>query len=174
MAITRSKRRIASARIRTLTEQLLSASTLCAIATVSRRGAHINTAYFAWTSSLDLVWLSDPSSVHSTNLRARDTAAVAVFDSQQTWGTPDRGIQLFGRAKEVSRPTSSDAASTYLERFPEYGGSAPDTYRFYRFRPQHVKVFDEPALGSGVFVTARVARGLLVWERTEIYDGNLR
>jgi hypothetical protein len=43
--------------------------------------------------------------------------------------------------------------------------------RYDRFRPRRLKLFDEPTLGSGVFVTARiVAGGELTWERTEIYQ----
>ena len=33
------------------------------------------------------------------------------------------------------------------------------TYRLYRFRPHRVKLFDEPELGAGVFVTGAPARG---------------
>ena len=41
--------------------QLLAASTLCAIATVTPSGrAYVNTAYFAWTRDYDIVWLSAP------------------------------------------------------------------------------------------------------------------
>jgi hypothetical protein len=40
----------------------------------------------------------------------------------------------------------------------------------YVVRAQRLKLFDEPELGSGVFVTARVAADRrLVWERTEQY-----
>lgn len=60
MGIKRSTRRVAEARLRTVTKALLDASTLCAIATVRRRGAYIHTAYFAWTPGYRLVWLSEP------------------------------------------------------------------------------------------------------------------
>jgi hypothetical protein len=36
------------------------------------------------------------------NLRSDRTAAIAVFDSRQTWGGSDRGIQLFGIATRPS------------------------------------------------------------------------
>src|SRR5215218_1004207 len=50
-------RRVATAR------QLLDASTLCAITTVTPSGrAHTNTAYFAWSRDFDIVWLSEPRS----------------------------------------------------------------------------------------------------------------
>ena len=76
--------------------RLLDASSLCAIATVGPDGsAYVNTAYFAFSSELDLVWMSEPNAQHSRNIRERGTAAIAVYDSTQVWGRPDRGIQLF-------------------------------------------------------------------------------
>jgi hypothetical protein len=170
MAIARSGRRVASGRLRALAGQLLDASTLCAISTVSPGGrAHVNTAYFAWSPSLDLVWLSDPHATHSSNVRTRRTAAVAVYDSHQAWGNPDRGIQLIGVAQELMGRAAGDAESVYIRRFPEYRESGSAGYRFYRFRPRRMKVFDERAFGAAVFVTARVSRGEVRWERTEIY-----
>jgi uncharacterized protein YhbP (UPF0306 family) len=169
MAIARSGRRVASGRLRKLAGQLLDASTLCVIATISPGGrAHINTAYFAWSPRLDLVWLSDPHARHSSNVRTRRTVAVAVYDSHQTRGNPDRGIQLIGTAKELLGRTAGDAEKVYAERFPKYRDSVSG-YRFYRFRPRRLKLFDERALGAGAFVTARVSIGEVTWERTQIH-----
>jgi uncharacterized protein YhbP (UPF0306 family) len=164
--ITRSRRRVGAERLRSVAEELLDASTLCAISTVSPGGrAHVNTAYFAWAPDLRIVWLSEPRARHSRNLRANASAAVAVFDSSQTWGKPDRGIQLFGAAREGG----GDAEEVYARRFPAYEGFK--AYRVYELLPSRVKLFDERALGAATFVTARVGRdGGLTWERTEVYD----
>src|SRR5215218_302651 len=153
--------------MRALAEELLEASTLCAIATVARGSrAHVNTAYFAWTPDLHVLWLSDPAAGHSRNLRANGSAAVAVYDSAQTWGDPDRGIQLFGAAGEAD----PGAEGAYTARFPGAEGSHLGAYLCYELVPRRVKLFHERALGTGTFVTARVsAGGVLAWERTEIY-----
>jgi uncharacterized protein YhbP (UPF0306 family) len=166
VAIVRSRQRIGQERIRSIAEDLLEASTLCAIATVTPRGrAYVNTAYFAWGADLRIVWLSEPGARHSRNLRANASAAVAVFDSSQTWGEPDRGIQLFGDV----RARGADAEEVYARRFSRYENAG--AYRFYELVPQRLKLFDEPSLGSGVFVTARVGRdGAVSWERTDRYD----
>jgi uncharacterized protein YhbP (UPF0306 family) len=171
--IERSKRPLAAARITEVAQRLLDASTLCAIATVSPGNrAHVNTAYFAWTRAFELVWLSDPAARHSRNLQKSSTAAIAVYDSSQSWGEPDRGLQLFGSAREVGSSARSEAERDYLRRFPQYADADPGGMRFYRFRPSRLRLFDEPALGSGVFVTATVGRdGRVAWERTEIYRG---
>jgi uncharacterized protein YhbP (UPF0306 family) len=171
MPITQHRRPIAAARIETVARGLLDASTLCAIATVSARGrAHVNTAYFAWSPKLDVVWLSEPAATHSRNLRGRSTAAIAVYDSSQSWGESDRGIQLFGSAREVEGRAAKDAKRMYSGRFPGYDGAELGAYRFYRFRPRRVKLFDERSLGPGVFVTARIgAGGEISWDRTDLY-----
>jgi uncharacterized protein YhbP (UPF0306 family) len=170
MGIRQFDRGVSAAELGSLARDLLAASALCAIATVSPdRDAHINTAYFAWTDLFDLVWLSEPAAKHSRNLGERSTAAIAVYDSGQTWGDSDRGIQLFGIAGAATGQTASKAEAIYAARFPGYRAVGAGAYLFYRFRPQLLKLFDETSLGSGVFVTARVTEGALGWVSTEVY-----
>jgi uncharacterized protein YhbP (UPF0306 family) len=169
--IERSRRRVAAPRIAEVARRLLDASKLCAISTVSpRTRAHVNTVYFAWTPSLEIVWLSDPEARHSRNLEASSTTAIAVYDSSQSWGEPDRGLQLFGSARVVGSSARREAEHDYARRFPQFAEADRGELRFYRFRPSRLKLFDERALGAGVFVTASVARGgRVAWEHTEIY-----
>jgi uncharacterized protein YhbP (UPF0306 family) len=152
-----------------LARRLLDASSLCAIATVGPdASAYVNTAYFAFSREFALVWMSEPKAQHSRNISERGTAAVAVYDSTQVWGRPDRGIQLFGTAREAA--DSTRAETMYAGRFPEFESENFDAYRFYVFRPERLKLFDEEELGGGVFVTARVeGSGRLVWEETQVY-----
>jgi uncharacterized protein YhbP (UPF0306 family) len=154
-----------------LARSLLDASTLCAIASVSGRQAHINTAYFAWADDFRLIWLSEPGAKHSRNLRDNGSVAIAVFDSRQLWGKPDRGIQLFGSARELSGKAAEVAERVYADRFPDYRREDNSAYAFYGLRPRSLKLFDEGTLGRGVFVTARVAADEdLAWQRTEVYQ----
>jgi uncharacterized protein YhbP (UPF0306 family) len=171
MAIERSSRRFSPTRMAKLARRLLDASTLCAIGTVSPGGrAYGNTAYFAYTRDLAIVWISEPRARHSLNLRSNRTASIAVFDSHQTWGGDDRGIQLFGWAEQMIGAAAGDAKRTYAKRFPEYVPDENSAYVPYTFRPRRMKLFDETTLGAGVFVTARVSpKGDITWERTEIY-----
>jgi uncharacterized protein YhbP (UPF0306 family) len=172
MAIRRSSRPVSSERIARAARRLLDASTLCAIATTSPRGRpHVNTAYFAFTNQFDVVWISERSARHSINLRANAASAVAVYDSSQRWGGPDRGIQLFGSAREASKRSAPDAEAAYARRFPAYEPGQLVAYRFYVFHPTSVKLFDERSFGAGVFVTARVDRtGRVTWKRTDVYS----
>ena len=164
MTIERSGRRVGAARLRRRAEQLLEASTLCAISTLGPRDrAYVNTAYFAWAPDLRIIWLSEPAARHSRNLRSNGSAAIAVYDSGQTWGKPDRGIQLFGDA----RAGGTDAEEIYARRVSAY--ERRESYRFYELVPTRVKLFDERELGAATFVTARVRGGKLAWARTEVY-----
>jgi uncharacterized protein YhbP (UPF0306 family) len=172
MAIERSSRAVAVATLQAVARELLEGSSaLCAIATVTQDGlAHVNTAYFAWAApAFDLVWLSDPAAGHSQNLAHNPTAAVAVYDSSQAWGGPDRGIQLFGTAREATGQDLLHAREAYQRRFPAYEPTGLGGYRCYRFQPQRMKLFDENTLGAGVFVTVVVLDGRrLRFEHTEL------
>jgi uncharacterized protein YhbP (UPF0306 family) len=170
MPIERSSRRIAAGRLGSVARSLLDASTLCAIATVGPGGrAYVNTAYFAWSGELEIVWLSHPDAQHSRNIDAKGSAAAAVFDSAQTWGNADRGIQLFGSARGAAGRAQRAAEIVYASRFPDYRPAEFSAYRLYVLRPRRVKLFDERALGAGLFVTAKLERGRLAWQRTDVY-----
>jgi uncharacterized protein YhbP (UPF0306 family) len=123
--------------------------------------------YFARSGLFEVVWISDPDSRHSRNLVSNSSAAVTIFDSHQTWGLPDRGIQLFGTAGTASGAAARLAERAYASRFPSYEPS--DSYPIYRFRPREVKLFYERVLGGGTLVTARVTREGLAWLRTEVW-----
>jgi hypothetical protein len=172
MPIERSFRRIAAPRIESLARSLLEASSLCAIATVSPSGrAHANTAYFAYTRTFEIVWVSETGAGHSRNLDSNRSAAIVVFDSHQRWGRPDRGIQLFGTAGRPRGVRARDAMAVYGRRFRGFVPEENTAYLPYVFRSRRMKLFDETAFGAGVFVTCTVPRdGEVAWERTDVYS----
>jgi uncharacterized protein YhbP (UPF0306 family) len=167
--VERSSKHPPRSRLAAIARRLLDDSKLCAIATVSPGGApHINTAYFAWGADFDIVWLSSPDARHSRNVRTNGSAAVAVFRSTQTWGGSDRGIQLFGRARELRGRAALEAERLYAKRFRAYEGDLP-AFRFYRLATRRMKLFDERVLGGGTFVTVRVSSGRVKWLKTESF-----
>jgi uncharacterized protein YhbP (UPF0306 family) len=144
----------------------MDASPLCALATVSPGGrAHINHMYFAWTDRFEVIWISDADSLHSRNLARNSSAAVTIYASNQVWGKPDRGIQLFGTAGATN---SRDAISAYGRRFKDFDADANEL-PVYRFRARTVKLFDERSLAGGTIVSARVTSGGLAWMKTEVW-----
>jgi uncharacterized protein YhbP (UPF0306 family) len=123
--------------------------------------------YFAWNDSFDIFWISDPDSQHSRNLIRNRSAAITIYDSKQTWGGLDRGIQLFGAGGIIGGRAAQEAERAYSKRFPPF--EVDESYPFYRFRPRSVKLFDERALDGGTLVTARVTPAGLAWVKTEVW-----
>jgi uncharacterized protein YhbP (UPF0306 family) len=114
--------------------------------------------------------VSAPEARHSRNIRRHPSVAIAVYDSTQKWGGSDRGIQLFGTARELTGRTARDADRLYAKRFKAYSPEELRAYRLYGFRARTLKLFHERKLGGGTFVTMNVARnGRLAWLRTERY-----
>lgn len=148
-------------RVRRSLAQILRGTALCSIATVgTRHHSHIHTAYFAFDTRGSLVFFSYPDSVHARNLHRNSTAAIAVFDSDQRWGGPDRGVQMFGTCREVGNRGLRAAEALYGARFQGYAawkrnleaGGVDFPLRAYRFVPRRIKLFDERVFGAGVFV----------------------
>lgn len=143
-------------RLRRSVDRILRTNVLCAMATVRSGRAHINTAYFCYSPDLELFFLSDPHATHCRNLARNPSMAMAVYSSTQTWGKPDAGLQFFGRCAEARGRRALDAQRLYGRRFRDYRPSDLREYRFYRFVPQRIKIFDERALGGGIFVEVGV------------------
>lgn len=169
VTVERRARRYSSDRLERVARRLMSAAPLCALATASVGGRpHINHMYFASSGWFDVYWISDADSIHSRNLTKNPSAAVTVYDSHQTWGRADRGMQLFGTAGVVTGRAAAEAAKAYSARFKDFDVDSTDL-PYYRFRPRTVKLFDERALDPGTLVTARVTSDGLVWLKTEVW-----
>jgi uncharacterized protein YhbP (UPF0306 family) len=145
--------------------QLLDENVLCSMASITPEGrAHISTAYFSYTPDLNVSFFSHPNALHCQNILSNPSMALAIFSSNQTWGNPDRGLQLFGMCKLVTGREVSKVDELYGKRFAEYTAwkaiLPPDSlgryYQFYRFVTAELKVFDEKEFGSGIFVVAKV------------------
>jgi len=156
---------ITDRRVQRSVHHLLAENVLCSMATITAQGrAYINTAYFSYTPDLKVYFFSHPNALHCQNIVSNPSMALAIFSSNQTWGSPDRGLQLLGMCKQVAGREASKADKLYSKRFTEYAtwkaNLASNTlgldYQFYRFVTAELKVFDEKEFGAGIFVMARV------------------
>jgi uncharacterized protein YhbP (UPF0306 family) len=148
---------------------ILKSVELCSMATVSSTGeSYIHTAYFCFDAALNIYFISDPSTQHGQNIANNQTMAVAVFDTKQPWATPHRGLQIFGRCSMLGIVESARALSIHAVRFHAYRDYIKSlnplelkalTFKFYVFRPDRVKIFDEPEFGEETFITAEIVRG---------------
>jgi len=160
--------RFSESRVRRSILRILNANVLCSIATVTRGNrAHISHVYFSYSEDLEFYFLSDPRSLHCRNLTTNPSMAVTVFNSSQPWGSPGRGVQFFGTCVEARGLQATKAEHVYGKRFPKYykyrsdlakDSDRPFRWRFYRFIPRKVKLFDEGEFGGGVFVVAAVRK----------------
>lgn len=148
--------------------RILNENVLCSIATVTGRNrAHINTAYFCYSDDLELYFFSHPNSLHCRNLSRRSSLGITIFSSSQPWGSPGRGLQLFGRCQQATGLHADRAERLYAKRFAAYGSwratvkerDAGGDYRFYRVVVKTLKILDEQALGDAVFIDAAINRG---------------
>ncbi len=154
-------------RVQRSVHRLLSENLLCSMASVTADGcAHINTAYFCYSPELEIYFLSHQKALHCKNILSNPSMAMAVFSSNQSWGSSDSGLQLFGTCKKAIGREAIKADQLYGKRFAEYNAWKADLasdslgqeYRFYRFVTAELKVFDEKELGAGTFVLAKVKR----------------
>ncbi|MCX6132998.1 MAG: pyridoxamine 5'-phosphate oxidase family protein [Ignavibacteriales bacterium] len=142
---------------------ILSQSELCSIATVKDKNtSYIHTAYFAFTDSLKLYFLSDPSTQHCVNIKKNPSVAVAIADNHQPWQEPKRGLQFLGTCKLAQGREKLSAQLSYVERFVSY----KDWYslltkkdllefksKFFVVDVHWVRLFDEPRFGEEVYIT---------------------
>ncbi len=99
--------------------------------------------FFAADSSLRLVFLSDPKSVHSLNLTRLPEASAAVYPEEADWRRL-RGLQMQGRAEALAGAQADDARHIYAQRFPFVTqlAEALAASQIYAFRPSWVRLID--------------------------------
>src|SRR3989442_10996904 len=154
MTVQAVEKRFSDERIRRSISRILRENVLCSMSTVAPGNrAHINTAYFCFTSELVLYFLSDPESRHCRNLARNPSLAMTIFKSAQEWGGQDRGLQLFGPCRRTTGRGGKDAERFYAARFSPYSewmkGRSPAerpqaarlrSHAFYRFLPPQIKL----------------------------------
>src|SRR5712692_1798639 len=174
MTIQRRYQAVSERRIRASLFRILAANELCSIATVARGSrAHINTAFFAYSTNLEVYFLSDPESLHCRNLLGNPSMAMTIFRSSQGWDEPGQGVQLFGTGRRAVGRQDDLARKVYGTRLPAFKkwlkSRTPRgrrqalrlrSYAFFRFLPGRVKILDESEFGGALFVVAKIKRAL--------------
>lgn len=137
--------------------RILDDADLCSVATVADDGsAHINTAYYAHIGGLVLYILTAPSSAHAHNWLRDPRVALSVFSTQQPWGVPHRGAQLYGTVDRVADPDHPAAFEKYAAVHPGLRSWTTDgtamlqdlESRLYAVTLNQVKLTDEASFGE--------------------------
>lgn len=147
---------------------ILKSNLLCSMATIKQDGKNsqswINTAYFCFNPKMDLYFLSPPHTMHSQNVTANKSIAVAIYDSHQVEGGK-QGLQIFGECERAQTTTLIDGYVQYAKRYPDLKGviKGPEDFakniiesKLFIIRPNQVKIFDEPTFGNEVWVVANI------------------
>lgn len=149
------------------TLEILSDNSLCCLATVDPADGspYVWTAYYCYSADLRLFVLTSPQSHHGRHLARGSSTAVAVYSSQQPFGSLKRGLQLLGQATPTEGSETAKALALFLRRYPAAASIArhPSELarieaRFYVVGIERVRLFDEPTFGEEVFVDMEVVR----------------
>jgi uncharacterized protein YhbP (UPF0306 family) len=145
--------------------QILEDNSLCTIATANKDGSPLaTTVYFAADENLDLHIFTAPSTRHAQNIEQNAYVAAAIYDSNQPWGEPHRGIQLIGHCYKADRRVMGRCFEVYANRFPGMLDLAPTCAdmvahlesRLYVVVPSFIALIDEPRYGTETRFTVQL------------------
>lgn len=155
-----------AARVAAAVERILSETELCSMASVGPDGtAHCNTAFFCRNGLHELFFISHADSRHAKNFRTNQSSTWTVFSTVQTWGKPLAGLQIRGKTAAAGPIESIRGVKAYSSRFAGFAESVLHTpisevisgeYRFFRFAPTDLVVFDEAEFGEETYILAHV------------------
>ena len=147
--------------------EILAAVPLCTFATTTPDGApHITNTFFAYTSKLQIVTLTSPTSGHGVNIRLNSRVEVSIADTTQSPTDQKQGLELVGTMRQASGMESMRAYGAYMKRFMDdfkKGGNHPSMSKMMHSRPfvvdvSLVKVLDEKHLENDTLYVAEVSR----------------
>lgn len=114
------------------------------LATVDEAGPWATPLFYVSDDSLDLFFLSDPSTRHCQAIARNPQVSAAVHGGFTAW-TEIRGLQLEGQAHVVDdERAGASALARYATKFPfALALISPDrSHRFYRIRPRWLRLID--------------------------------
>lgn len=115
-----------------------------------------STVFFVADEELNLYFVSDPSSNHSTHIAKNPEVAVAIFDSHQNVSDQKVGVQMKGRAVQLTDPVDiQEALRRWNEHNPGFEHVITDENiekstihsKVYKISPTYAKFFNEKLYG---------------------------
>jgi len=112
----------------------------------------IASVYYSYDQDLNIYFLSDPNTLHCKQLKKNPHIALSIVDSHQTVSDLKKGLQVYGKAEEISQANKiRHALSMWKEALnivnPKY------TYenmikkivkgRMFKITPKKIKLFDQ-------------------------------
>ncbi len=107
-----------SEALRTRIRHMLAAHGTMMLATTGPDGPWASAVFYASDAAMHLYFVTDPRTRHGANLLADARVAAAIHTDVADW-ISIRGLQLEGRAHELSAAERATGLEVYLNRFPE-------------------------------------------------------
>ena len=114
------------------------------LATLDEGGPWATPLFYASGNTLDLFFLSDPTTRHCQAIARSPKVSAAIHGGFTAW-TEISGLQLEGWAQIVDdEPGGEQAFTAYAAKFPFARALMPldKPYRFYRIRPWRLRLID--------------------------------
>lgn len=142
-----------------LAKEIIENNQYVTIATSDGKGKPwISPVVYAFDKDWNLYFISMTSSKHCKNIEVNENVAVAIFDSQQTWGE-GIGLQIEAIAKTVKLKDIPKIIKLYAFRKYPYGGINTDralkfaksmvlerkSYKIYKITPKKIYMNDPNA-----------------------------
>lgn len=112
----------------------------------------IASVYYTYNKKLELFFLSDPATLHCTQIAQNPLVAVAIADSSQSPRIKKKGLQVSGVAEQISYAAKVRHALNIWKKSqkitdPElsYENMTAQvvTGRMYKITPKRIKLFDQ-------------------------------
>lgn len=146
--------------------KIFSTNILLSMASIkSGKESWIHTAFYAYSSSLKLYYVSPPSAQHSKNINENQSVAVSIFDTHQNPTDHKSGVQIFGMCRKVAGEEVAEGLKLYSERFPWLSKyiKIPEDFdkgilesKLYVIIPSTIKILDESVFGEEKWVIVSV------------------
>jgi len=133
--------------LRSTIQQFMAAHTTLSLATVDAAGLpHAASLFFAEEENLSLIFVSEPTVLHSRNVASQPRVSATIAADGQLW-QGIRGVQLEGGCALLSEAEAQAAWEVYGAKFPFVKQDETLARRlresgFYRIRPAWIRLVD--------------------------------
>jgi uncharacterized protein YhbP (UPF0306 family) len=112
----------------------------------------IASVYYSFDDNLNIYFLSSPATLHCRQIAKNPQVAVSIADSHQSVAVKKRGLQLWGKAGQISSAAKIKHALSLWKDFLEIKNADLSyenmlkrvvTGRMYKIVPRRIKLFDQ-------------------------------
>ncbi len=162
-----SDEEVEASRILDSVSSILDNNTIFSMSSINGNSSYINSAFFAYSTNLNLYFLTEETTQHAQNVLINSSVAVSLCNNAKLYGENLQGLQLFGTCKITPFLQTTEAITIYMQRFPLFRKiiKNPEDFitgilksKLYRIEIHSIKLIDEPQFGRRRYIKAQVLR----------------